>query len=79
MIGENADVIWIGRQNGPATRGGRSGDHDGIDGRCHACHSSETPEARRRTSDRVSEGNDLEPLQYLIGSGVTIIAYESLG
>jgi hypothetical protein len=79
VTGKNADVIWVGCENDPAPRSGRSGDHDCIDGRCHACHPSEAFQPRCGTSDRIGEGNDLELLQHLVGSGVTFITYESLG
>jgi hypothetical protein len=79
VTGKHADVIWIGCQDDPAACGGRSGDHDSIDGRCHACHSGEVLEPRCRPSDRIGEGNDLELLQYLVGSGVAIITHQSLG
>jgi hypothetical protein len=79
MTGKNADVIWVGCQNDPAARSGRSGDHNCIDCGRDACHSSEVLEPRCRTSDRIGEGNDLELLQHLVGPGVTFITHECLG
>ena len=76
---KNADVIWVGCQNDPAARGGRSGDHDCIDGGSHACHPGEALEPRCRASDRIAEGNNLKSLQHLVNPGITFITKESLG
>jgi hypothetical protein len=79
VAGKNADVIWVGCENDPAPRSGRSGDHDRIDGCRYACHCSEALQPRCGTGDRIGERNDLELLQHLVGSGVTFITHESLG